>query len=475
MKIYSISNNVNFGYNKELNEKVNNKLKHTRGNKELADTLLKQNEFVMEVEDKLRKAEKEHKTFLVNQYNDILLDYKSKVVSAIDKRFPEMDYRTKELNTYKNEAKKRHLDADNKNYHWISQIIDEMTFDDEITKILTEYNVAQESNEDAKTLKELNADTKDDIILISDEKADNVKNTKKKSQKGCKYIEEFKPTEYSPKGFDSLGGMTEIKEALSDKIILPLLNPEEAKLDEVEYGKKAPRGELFYGPPGCGKTSIIEAVSTESGIPLYKLKISKAGSIYVNGSAKNVQEAYEYVKNIAKDTGKPVFLAMDEMESMTAKRDGSNSHDENNKLVGTLLQIIEEARGNNVIILGATNHYDMLDDAVKSRFDDKIYIGLPDDDTRKSVLKIHLNRRSKGQLLANNDEELNKVVNLTRGFSNRDIAILVDKAALVARADNRRDMIADDFIIPVKENQNMKIKENLYKDKSKQATIGYNR
>lgn len=268
--------------------------------------------------------------------------------------------------------------------------------------------------------------------------------------------------------------MDEIKETLSDKVIFPILNPEEAKLDEVEYGKKAPRGELFYGPPGCGKTSVIEAVSMESGVPLYKLKISKSGSIYVNGSAKNVQEAYEYVKNIAKETGKPVFLAMDEMESMTAKRDG-NTHDENNKLVGTLLQIIEEARGNNVIILGATNYYEMLDDAIKSRFDDKIYIGLPDEDTRRSVLKIHLNRRTKGQALAQNEEELDKVVKLTKGFSNRDIAILTDKAALIARADNRRDIIADDYIQPVKENQNMKVKEDLYKDKSSRLTIGFNK
>ncbi len=477
MRIYPVSNRINFGYNKELNEDVNNRLRNAKGDKELAQTLLTQNLFIMGIEDKLRKAEKEKKKHRVNEYTNILLDYKAGVAAAIDKRFPQLNYRKNEYESYKKEIKKQHLDKVTEYYPWQVAIVDDLELDDILDKAMQTYDPKKDHDENRIAISELNAEPEVNKSKPAEQVAETGTNTekeRKKERKICRYVEEFKPTEYSPKGFKSLGGMDEIKETLSDKVIFPILNPEEAKLDEVEYGKKAPRGELFYGPPGCGKTSVIEAVSMESGVPLYKLKISKSGSIYVNGSAKNVQEAYEYVKNIAKETGKPVFLAMDEMESMTAKRDGSNTHDENNKLVGTLLQIIEEARDNNVIILGATNYYEMLDDAIKSRFDDKIYIGLPDEDTRRSVLKIHLNRRTKGQALAQNEEELDKVVKLTKGFSNRDIAILTDKAALIARADNRRDIIADDYIQPVKENQNMKVKEDLYKDKSSRLTIGFN-
>jgi len=64
---------------------------------------------------------------------------------------------------------------------------------------------------------------------------------------------------------------------------------------------------------------------------------------------------------------------------------------------------------------------------------------------------------------------------LTRGFSNRDLTILTDKAALIARKDNRRDITADDFIIPVRENQNMKIKEDLYQAKQTRPAIGFSK
>ena len=62
---------------------------------------------------------------------------------------------------------------------------------------------------------------------------------------------------------------------------------------------------------------------------------------------------------------------------------------------------------------------------------------------------------------------------LTDGFSNRDLTILTDKAAKIARADHRRDITADDYIKPVAENQNMKVKEDLYRDKSASRKIGF--
>ena len=117
----------------------------------------------------------------------------------------------------------------------------------------------------------------------------------------------------------------------------------------------------------------------------------------------------------------------------------------------------------------------MVDEAIRSRFDDKVYVGLPDADTRRGVLQIHLNRRTKGQALAQNPDELEKVVALTQGFSNRDIAILTDKASLIARKDNRRVITADDYIVPVRENQNMKVKESQYKDKQTRASVGFHK
>ena len=73
MKIHSIANSPYFGYNKELNEKVNNKLKKSKGNRELADTMLALNNYCMETEDKLRRAEAENNKQLVDRYDYLVL------------------------------------------------------------------------------------------------------------------------------------------------------------------------------------------------------------------------------------------------------------------------------------------------------------------------------------------------------------------------------------------------------------------
>ena len=233
---------------------------------------------------------------------------------------------------------------------------------------------------------------------------------------------------------------------------------------------------MFYGPPGCGKTYVVEALSQEANIPLYKLKLSKLGSSYINQTPTNIQKAFDYLEEVSKEKGTPVFLLMDEIEAITATRreNGSGADLEDTKTVDTLLTLIEEARSKGIIIFAATNKFKMIDDAVKSRLQDKIYIGLPDDQTREAVLKIHLCKRTKGVSLANNKEELQKVVKITKGFSNRDIAILTDKASLIARKDNRREIIASDFEIPVKERQNTKVNEKLYmSDDNAKIRIGF--
>lgn len=450
MKINNI-NNISFGYNKELNEKVNKKLKNAKGNKEMAQHLLELNNICNKTEDLLRKAENEKNSRALDFYAYLFVNIKPTITEELNDRFPLLNYRQTEYETYNAEKKERNLGEE---YHWLDQITDELSnyieMDGEFLGGEFESNSAESA-----------AGTK-----IAPPQTSKVANDK------CPVcLEEFIPTSVSPLGFVNIGGMKEVKELLEDKILYPLKNPESAKFDEVEYGKKYPRGTLFYGPPGCGKTTVIEALTAEADLPMYKLKISKAGSKYINESSRNIQKAYEYICDVAEKTGKPVLFVIDELESLAPKRD--NDSQEDNKMVGTLLQIIEEARGKNVIVLAATNCFDKIDEAIRSRFDDKVYIGLPDADTRRGVLQIHLNRRTKGQALAQNPEELKKVVDLTNGFSNRDIAILTDKASLIARSDNRRDIIADDYIVPVQENQNMKIKESQYKDKQTRTSIGF--
>lgn len=274
----------------------------------------------------------------------------------------------------------------------------------------------------------------------------------------------FKPTKSSPKGLGDVVGMEELKQSFQEDIIDYVKNPTQAKLDEEEYGIRAPRGFLLYGPPGCGKTFITEALASECDFKMYKMNVSQIGAMYVNKSANNLEDAFNFLYKVAKDKDKPILLFMDEVDSLAKDRNKQGtSGAEDMKLLTTLLKHIEQARDNNIIIFAATNKYNLLDDAFISRFDSVKYISLPEIEQIKALLENYLSKRSKGLELSQNKEDLEKLSKEMSGYSNRSIVFILDEACKIAKRDNRSNIRLNHIEEVIKKSNMQKVDEVDYK------------
>ena len=208
---------------------------------------------------------------------------------------------------------------------------------------------------------------------------------------------------------------------------------------------------------------------------MYMMDVSKVGSMYVNKTSNNIQEAFEFIFKAAKDSQKPIILFMDEIDALAKNRNEPvGSSGENSKATTTLLKLVEIARDYNIIVIGATNKYDLLDQAFKDRFDGQIYFPLPDKEQIKKLVHTSLMQREKGSNLASDTESIDKLAELFKGFSNRSIVIIIDEAAKIARKRSRDNITFDDIKSAIEKTELEKPNEKDYiKSSAKKRTIGF--
>lgn len=184
--------------------------------------------------------------------------------------------------------------------------------------------------------------------------------------------------------FDQIAGMKEAKSSILEMVVFPVKNPEKAKALHIKPGG----GVLLYGPPGNGKTMFGKAIAREIDAPFF---YASGADLLSKWHGESEQNLSRLIKSAQQHPVAVLFL--DELDGLLPRRtDGSQAVD--NRLVTQFLSDVGGFRSSNnvLLVLGATNKPWEVDEAVfrTGRFDEKIYIGLPDYDARLGMLKMSL-------------------------------------------------------------------------------------
>lgn len=200
----------------------------------------------------------------------------------------------------------------------------------------------------------------------------------------------------------------------------------------AQYGARLPRGILFYGSPGTGKTLMARAVAGEAGVPFYAVSGSDFVQIYVGVGAGRIRDLFKK----ARESGKCVIF-IDEIDALGKKRDGGLEGGGNDERDQTLNALLAEMSGfhdnEGIVVIAATNRLDTLDEALlrPGRFDRLIEIGLPDVKGRLQILCLHCANKP-----MDGDVDLASVARQTVYFSGAKLESLMNEAAIIAARRN---------------------------------------
>jgi AAA+ superfamily predicted ATPase len=191
---------------------------------------------------------------------------------------------------------------------------------------------------------------------------------------------------------------------------------------------------LFVGPPGTGKTSLALAMSRTMHMPILEVRLSMITSQYLGETSKNIDRIFDLAKKLS-----PAILFIDEFD-FVAKSRVADDHGAMKRAVNSLLKNIDKMNlvKHGVVLIGATNHPQLLDEAAWRRFDEVVEFSLPDEDMRKNIIQ-----KVTGSL--NGTIDFQRLAAQTEGFSGSDIRMMVKEAILSALMDKRQSISADDI------------------------------
>src|SRR5690606_6535714 len=231
-------------------------------------------------------------------------------------------------------------------------------------------------------------------------------------------------------GWEDIGGLQDARARMREGIELPLKHPEAFR----RIGIRPAKGFLLFGPPGTGKTLLAKAVAREAEANFVATKSSDLLSKWYGESEQQVARLFQRARQVA-----PTVIFFDEIDSLVPQRGGGLGEPAvTERVVNTILSEmdgLEELQG--VVVIGATNRPNLVDPALlrPGRFDELIYVGVPDRGGRRHILGIH----TRDMPLAE-DVDLDELAERTERYTGADLEDLVRRAGLIAL---RESMSAD--------------------------------
>jgi vacuolar protein-sorting-associated protein 4 len=223
-----------------------------------------------------------------------------------------------------------------------------------------------------------------------------------------------------------VAGLEDAKQAIDDAIIAPMKHPELFK----GKARQPWRGILFYGPAGCGKTLVAKAVASEVNATFFNVSAANIVSKWLGESERLVMSLFELARK-----NQPAIIFIDELDSIGVSRSGDDVGGERRLKTQLLteLQGLASNEDERITLIGATNLPWELDFALRSRFEKKIHVPLPNREARAKIFEIHMEDVEVAPTV-----EYEELADLTEGYSGRDISVVCREAALEPIRDLQR-------------------------------------
>lgn len=257
--------------------------------------------------------------------------------------------------------------------------------------------------------------------------------------------------------YDDLGGLKNEVQKIREMVELPMRHPEVFE----KIGVEAPKGVLLYGPPGTGKTLLARAVAGETNAHFTSLSGPEIMRKHYGESEERIREIFKQAEE-----NSPSIVFIDEIDSIAPKRDEVSGEVEK-RIVSQLLTLMDgiKSRGK-VVVIAATNRPDSIDPALRrpGRFDREIEIGIPDEQARGDILRIH----TRGMPLEEG-VDLDKISRTTHGFVGADLEALSKEAAMRSLRRVLPEIDLDSEKVPPETLQKIRIAGGDFADALKEA------